>query len=193
VLDHLLLHAGLDPETVELGFLEEPEATDGIYFGPDQERPDTHVIAIGPAALKDPAWLSAMLSHEISHYWLHGILEIGPPYPWDEEALTDLSAIYLGFGPLTLGSAAPYQHMRESMRNYLSEEEKGLAFALYLALHGIEEAGVSKYLRPAIAAALRRNVRFLELNPEIVESIRDRPGEMLRGVEWRTFDEPPAA
>jgi hypothetical protein len=190
-LDHLLLLADLDPGDVELEYLENPESSDGVYFGADDVT-GRHVIAVGRKALEDPPWLRAMLSHEISHYWIHTVCGISNPYPIDHEALTDLTAVYLGFGVFLFMSSVPYQHHAEAggkYLEYLSSEEQSLALALYVRLKHIDENSVLPFVRPAVAKNFRRHVDYLTAYPQIVSDVRERPDAILHGVEWQTFDE----
>lgn len=62
---------------------------------------DMVFIEIDPSVTQHPQALYATLCHEISHKWLHlhGISVINT---YDNEVLTDITAVYLGFGKIML-------------------------------------------------------------------------------------------
>jgi hypothetical protein len=188
VLDYFLRGAELDPNSVDLSYSSEPNAMDGFYLGPKEDNPDLHEIAIGRGAVADPLWLRAMLAHEVSHYWLHAVLDVGAALPVDNESLTDLTSIYLGFGVIAQMTDRAYQHLSQSrLTEYLSTEEQCLALALYLRLKELPLDPVLNFVRPALGSSLKRHLGFLKYYTQIEQALRNDPDRMLRGVEWKTL------
>jgi hypothetical protein len=65
------------------------------------------VVALDLAEAADPAYMTAIIAHELSHVLLLGDRRISPKRP-DHERLTDLLTVYSGFGIFTANAALRY-------------------------------------------------------------------------------------
>lgn len=102
----------------------------------------------------DPMALVGTLAHELSHYVVATIKET-PPAGWDDcEPITDLTAVFFGFGIFLANSAFSFKQWQDSQhqgwsarrQGYLSEESLSLALALFCASRGVPAEDVRKYL-----------------------------------------------
>lgn len=100
-----------------------------------------------------------VMAHEVAHVWrrFHG-LEVADRD--DEEDLTDLTTVYLGFGVFTVNNTYRYrsesvgtfgQRMSRSSAGYLSPQEMSWLFAAQLHLRGLgwwQRRGALGWLEP---------------------------------------------
>lgn len=120
--------------------------------------------------LDRPVDLVGTLAHEVAHYRLHRLRAHGPGGPECEELLTDLTAIWLGFG-IMLGNQARYgrhvanehgQWYMSGSRGYLSEGARMSALALSETIAGRDPMAAAPYLKPYLASDLKKASRYLE-------------------------------
>jgi hypothetical protein len=109
IFDQVKAYCGMADWEVELvaddNPLAEPAAVSAVMVAPQKHALGTFgvagnriVISYVPALLRRPDQLIATLAHELAHYLLATARE-PPPCEQDEiEFLTDLAAVYLGFG-----------------------------------------------------------------------------------------------
>jgi len=126
-------------------------------------------ISYVPALLQRPDRLIATFAHELAHYLLATAAE-PPPCEADEiEFLTDLAAVYLGFGIFLANtrfdfevlSAGPLQGWRMGHSGYLPEADLIFALALFIHAKALEADDTRNCLKPHLAAMLRRALRGL--------------------------------
>lgn len=117
-----------------------------------------------------PVDLVGTLAHEVAHYRLHRLPAHGPGGAECEELLTDLTAIWLGFG-IMLGNQARYgrhvanehgQWYMSGSRGYLSEGARMTALALSETLAGRDPMVAALYLKPHLVKDLGQAVRYIE-------------------------------
>lgn len=117
-----------------------------------------------------PVDLVSTLAHEVAHYRLHRLPAHGPGGEECEELLTDLTAIWLGFG-IMLGNQARYgghvanehgQWFMSGSRGYLSEAARMAALAISEARAGRDPMAAAPYLKSYLVKDLTKAVRYLE-------------------------------
>lgn len=127
-------------------------------------------IVASRAQLGDEAALVATLGHETAHYWMTASQRAAPGGPDCEELLTDLTAVYLGFG-IFLGNSARYGHHQageaggqwyvSGWQGYLSERALMTALAISETLAGRDPLAAAPYLKPHLAADLKDAARYV--------------------------------
>ncbi|HEY0629855.1 MAG TPA: hypothetical protein VGD23_11065 [Sphingomicrobium sp.] len=126
-------------------------------------------IHYSPDDLHHPSTLVGTLAHEMAHYLLHSAADHGPGGEDCEELLTDLAAIWLGFG-IFMGNHARYaghtidangQWFVSGSRGYLSERARMSALAISETLAGRDPMDAGKYLKKYLVDDLRRAVRYI--------------------------------
>jgi hypothetical protein len=118
-----------------------------------------HHISIEESLLKNPANLIATIAHELGHARLIGENRLEEYYE-DHELLTDLTAIFFGFGVFLANSLfsfeqwtnSNYQGWQSSRQGYITEEMAGYSLALF--------AYTRSEKNPVWTNDLKRNVRY---------------------------------
>ncbi|MEU4549237.1 hypothetical protein [Nonomuraea dietziae] len=143
-----------------------------------------HVIGIDRRQLADRTVLTAIVAHELCHVRLLGEGRVS----WereDQERLTDLLTVYLGFGVFTANAAMrfaraargwqimPKGYLSDELLNgassdlssrrlgYLTQREFGYALARYCWLRGETQPSWAAYLGPGARAALTQGLAHL--------------------------------
>jgi hypothetical protein len=124
-------------------------------------------ISYVPDLLNYPERLIATLAHELAHYLLATARE--PPPCADDEAefLTDLAAIYLGFGVFLANARFTFETIkhgslegwRMSNAGYLPEADLVFALALFIETKALDPEPALACLKPHLAKLLRRALR----------------------------------
>jgi hypothetical protein len=139
------------------------------------------VISYVPALLKRPDNLIATFAHELAHYLL-ATAASEPPCEADErEFLTDLAAVYLGFGVFLANARfqheayvdGPLQGWRIGRSGYLPEADLIFALALFLHVKRLEPGQASACLKPHLATMLKRAVADFARRPALLTPIRE--------------------
>ena len=137
-------------------------------------------ISYVPALLQRPDRLIATFAHELAHYLLATSAE-QPPCEADEtEFLTDLAAVYLGFGVFLANTRFEFEVLRDgplqgwqmAHSGYLPEADLIFALALFLRARSLEPDEACNCLKPHLATMLRRALRDLVDNDPRVVAIR---------------------
>jgi hypothetical protein len=106
-------------------------------FGQWHRGDDRSTVMVSAGLLAQPEVLVAVFAHEVGHEALLGAGRIGPDRP-DQEQLTDLFAVFAGFGILMVNAAhAPVpdgHHGHQLPRFYLRENALTDALAYYALL-----------------------------------------------------------
>ena len=148
----LLWHAGLDPLTAEIHLVASTdmpnEKTAGLFAGIEGDR---CTFAVTLDLVDTPDRLAATLAHETAHAYrrFHGLECEDRP---QEEALTDLTAVFLGFGFLVLNASYQYRSSGEmvgawtvtrwshSTLGYLPPQMLAFALALVFVVRDLNRA-----------------------------------------------------
>ena len=127
------------------------------------------VITLSPVQLETEMGAIATLAHELAHYLL---ATVERPMPGGEdchELLTDLTAVYLGFG-IFLGNSARFgghqfdeggQWYQSGWQGYLSERALMTALAIQETLAGRDPLAACQWLKPHLAQDVKLAVRYL--------------------------------
>jgi hypothetical protein len=141
-------------------------------------------ISYVPALLKRPDHLIATLAHELAHYLLATTREPPPCEQDEKEFLTDLAAVYLGFGVFLANARFRFEALESGTMHgwqmgrsgYLPEADLTFALALFLQAKSLSPDPALACLKPHLATMLRRALRELTDRPAIsapiVEALR---------------------
>jgi hypothetical protein len=142
------------------------------------------VIGLDRAEVSDPAYLTAIIAHEIGHVRLLYEERIALRTGKNHERLTDLLTVYLRLGIFTANaalsftqsargwSAEPLGYLSEqdlhgaindgyTRLGYLTEQEFGYALACHCRLRGETEPAWAKHLDPGPRSYLKQGLRYL--------------------------------
>lgn len=143
-------------------------------------------ISYVPALLAWPERLIATFAHELAHYLLATTPE--PPLCANDEmeCLTDLAAVFMGFGVFLANSRfhvetfsdGPMQGWRMGHSGYLPEADLIFALALFLRAKGLGAEAASDSLKPHLGKLLRRALRDLPEDRGDVICIRQTLAEV---------------
>ena len=142
-------------------------------------------ISYVPSLLQRPDHFIATMAHELAHCLLSTATE-APPCADDEmEFLTDLAAIYMGFGVFLANSHfestaihdGPMSGWRMSRSGYLPERDISFALALFLRAKNLTDTSLAAdpamaSLKPHLAGQLRKALRYLADDAPAVTQIR---------------------
>lgn len=172
-------YMGVDPTGLEVGFLDagappgegHREWAAGLY-----ESDGFSVrVSIDEASLADPLAVVATAAHELAHVLLLGQGRLYGDEP-DNEQVTDLLTVYLGFGVFTANSRVRDRTTRSvaseqwsiSRLGYLDQPQVGYALALWARLRGEGNPPWSRHLCADVRAYLKRGLRWLARNGDAV-------------------------
>jgi hypothetical protein len=136
------------------GRSEERKFTAGRYSGVDQASGKAR-ITIHMDETTEPVGLVATIAHELGHVRLLGERRLTGEEP-DHEPLTDLTAIFFGFGIFIANAAFRFSQWQSSTHygwttsrlGYLNQPMYGYALACFAWLRGEYKPGWAKYLEP---------------------------------------------
>ena len=129
------------------------------------------IITYSPELIDDPWGLVATLSHELSHYLLHSVMD--PDDDETHELMTDLTVAYSGLGLFGANASFSFsqhgdafsQGWRSRSSGYLSPPSWAFALAVFGELSGTGDA-MDRYLRAEIDSDRKKAVRYLRQNPD---------------------------
>lgn len=124
-------------------------------------------ISYVPALLARPEHLIATFAHELAHYLLATARKPPPCEDDEQECLTDLTAVYLGFGVFLANARFTFEPLKDgpmqgwsmSHSGYLPEADLIFALALFLEAKELDPKPALACLKPHLAKMLRRTVR----------------------------------
>ena len=155
-----------DPET--------PEAT-GLYFPKDDSGRFT--IAIDRENLSNPINFIGTIAHELAHVKLLGEERIEQ----NDEMLTDLLTVFMGYGIFTANSAFEFYTRTDrwgyQSRGYLKIEEWGYALAVLAYLRNEEAPDWSTHLNVRIRPEFKKSLRYMHAFPDELFRLDEGPGE----------------
>ncbi|CAM5763968.1 hypothetical protein LMIY3S_00989 [Labrys miyagiensis] len=139
-----------------------------------QEAPQ---ISYGAKLLDNPQSFIATMAHELAHHLLAKSAAETPPVDADEdEHLTDITAVYLGFGVFLANSAFNMQTHADgwsySRQGYLPESDLVFALAIFLKVKQISPGPAFAYLKADLGAMLRRALRDLDAHASEIAAMR---------------------
>jgi hypothetical protein len=137
-------------------------------------------ISYAANLVNEPISLIATLAHELGHLLIHGAPKKPICEADEEEFLTDLAAIYLGFGVFLANSAFETEQWRDdalgtqgwstSRQGYLPESDIVFALALFVSVKELDPADVKATLKP----------RLVKSFEEAILDLRDRQSDIAR-------------
>jgi hypothetical protein len=172
------------------------EKTLGLFAGIEERRCN---FTVSLELVDAPERLVAVLAHECAHAYreFHGL---GRKVRLAEEALTDLTAVYLGFGVLTLNASYRYRAWGEmrgfeavtrwthETQGYLSPQVLAFALATVVVIRDLDPAArdrILERLEPNQRAYLKKALAHLgERRAELLERLRIPPAS-----EWPAPDQ----
>ena len=154
----------------------------GTYRAPeDPDDPDAMpTITYDPQLVAQPEVLVAIFAHELAHGLLDGV-DAEPPGGEDlEEPMTDLAAVFLGFGIFLCNAAFDFRQdfdgqwasWRTTTHGYLPEDTLAFALALFLRVHGVDPSTALAHLDPSPRRYLREALEQLDSIPDEVSALK---------------------
>jgi hypothetical protein len=161
------LSEGIVTTQSESGFKQENKNILGTYSNSGQNH---YSIGIEVSLLKNPMNLIATIAHELSHLVLLGEGRIEE----NDEGLTDLNCIALGFGIFTCNSifrfdqwqGAAHQGWSAQRNGYLPEEVATYALALLANYQKQQDIKWTKFLNRSPRKMFERNLKYLATTTE---------------------------
>ncbi|MFT3987264.1 hypothetical protein [Aestuariivirga sp.] len=126
----------------------------------------TVIITYSAKLLKDPHGLVATFAHELSHYLLFSSKSKWPVPQEEMEFLTDLTAVFLGFGIFLCNTRFRYQQFSDGIsagwswnrQGYLPESDLLFASACFLKARQLGSGEAEKYLKSGLIKDFRRAI-----------------------------------
>ena len=164
----------IDPKLGDLAVVQNaPSSPAGAFqYNPDQRLRVTY----NPASVERPIELIATLAHEICHAILFTTDDEPPGGADCEEFATDLAVTFFGFGVFAANSAFEFRQYSDGVtqgwstrrQGYLTEAEWGFSLAVFQSLKRESADAALKYLKPAVASHLKKSLKYLDGNPDLL-------------------------
>lgn len=137
-------------------------------------------ITYSPDLMRQPISFLNVLSHELAHYLLADLVDEAPGGEEAHEIMTDLAAIYAGFGVIQLEGGMIATGFQDTFaqgwqignHGYLSSEVRAYALALFLRSKKITPETALAHLSSDKVRLVRRALKMLDRMPERVVAIR---------------------
>jgi hypothetical protein len=172
-------YMGVDPEAVDLKFFNDPTSRSEQFLDPGRGiavgtwsggdgRWQQGTVRLEKGALDRPGDLVGTMAHELAHQLLlgEGRYEQGR---FDNELLTDLTAVYHGFGIFlannprkSSGEVSYWPGTRLYRPEYLSEPMLGYAMAHIAWFRDEQRPAWAQHLRWAQRAVFKQGLRYLQ-------------------------------
>jgi len=133
-------------------------------------------ISYVPRLLERPDHFIATMAHECGHYLLQSATGAPPCEKDENEFLTDLTAIFMGFGVFMANARFESGPSGMSWRGYLPERDIVFALALFLRARGMGVAEAKLCLKPHLATQLGKAMRYLADDAPAVKELRRAVG-----------------
>jgi len=144
---------------------------------------DGYRVFVSAADVAQPVLLATSLARSLGAVVLR---EAGEEPADVDEATSEIAAGACGLGLLILNGAAVWgkscSGLRMAQGTALSVEESAVLLALFLAVHGLRASQARGHLGTTQREALDLAVAWVESNPLLVESLRDRPSLLAEGA-----------
>ncbi len=146
------------------------QGADSSPLGTFSVNNETVQITYNPSLLRQPTQLVATFAHELAHY-LTATASEPPPGGWENwEFVTDLTAVFLGFGIFMANTAFNFQQFTDldaqgwsiNKNGYLTETEFCFALAIFCALKNIPLKQAITHLKPNLRKIIKRCASELE-------------------------------
>lgn len=153
----------------------------GLYYSGGGVKEAT--ISYASYLLEDSQTLITVFAHELAHYVLDcDVASLPPIADGEDEYLTDLTAVFLGFGVFFANNAlrrdkvgnAGQEYLQLARAGYLPERDLIFATAIFIAVRELDPGPAIKCLKPHLAAFLNRALSDLEAHADQIATIRSR-------------------
>ena len=145
-----------------------------------QELEDGYRVVVATTDVGNPDVLTTALARSVGGL---ALLEAGEEA---DPAEAEIVAVACGFGVLLANGAAVWAKscggLRMAQATVLGVEELAVALALFLAIHGTRPAEARSSLGATQREALDLAESWVESNPMLVETLRERPALLEAGV-----------
>lgn len=140
----------------------------------------TETITIDEALCEQPQNLIATLAHELSHALHNRMREPLDIEPELYELLTDLTALYLGYGIFLANSRFEFVKFQDgelsgwqaSGAGYLPEADLVMGLAIFMKVKGLASGIAKEHLKPRLAKMLDQGFKQLEKHTDEIERLR---------------------
>lgn len=195
---------GLEDLTVRLIPSDDPRPLETLHYNPGTvvrgRRPiglfsmdfkrRTFIVSYDTALLQEPATLITTLAHELAHCLLATTTENPPSAEVESEFLTDLAAVYLGFGLFLANDRFRFRAYHDAFgqgwavrgAGYLPESDLIFATALFMKVKGIGIDDAGQFLKPYLSRFLKRAFRDLQDHEERIQAIRSADPGLAMGT-----------
>lgn len=151
----------------------------GTYHAAD-DPDETPTITFDPRLVAQPEVLVATFAHELAHGLLDTVEDVPPGGEDFEEPMTDLAAVFLGFGIFLCNAAFEFSQdfdgrwmsWQTTTHGYLPEDTLAFALALFLRTHAIDPERALRHLDPNPRRYLREALEQLDSIPEEVAALK---------------------
>ena len=147
------------------------ELSAGQYHGKNEN--GKYEISVNTNTLNNPEALIATIAHELCHIKLLGENKIEE----NDECLTDLAAVFFGFGIFTAN--ASFQFYQENDRwgytavGYLKHDEWAYSLALFAFLRNEDNPEWLNFLNPTVRKEFERNIAYMIENEDEIFKFAD--------------------
>jgi hypothetical protein len=144
------------------------------------ELEDGYRVVVSATDVGNADVLSTSLARSVGALVLH---EAGEPVGAES---SEIAATVCGFGVLLANGSAVWAKscggLRMAQATVASVEETAVTLALFVALHGHKVSAARKHLGATQREAFDVAQEWVESNPLLIESLRDRPGRLASGA-----------
>jgi hypothetical protein len=193
LLRRMMGYAPLSSElSVELSIvMRDPDAMGGCGSGPCGTAPggasavdvieldDGYRVVVDAADVGNPDVLSTSLARSVGALVLY---EAGERVA---RVASEIAAVVCGFGILLLNGSSVWAKscggLRMTQATVLPVEETAVALALFVALHGRKNSHARRHLGATQREAFDLAQDWVESNPTLIASLRDRPERLESG------------
>ena len=153
----------------------------GTYHAAE-DADDVPTIGYDPRLVAEPEVLVATFAHELAHGLLDTVDEPPPGGEDFEEPITDLAAVFLGFGIFLCNSAFAFRQdfdgqwmsWQTTTHGYLPEDTLAFALALFVRVHALDPSIALGHLDGSPRRYLREALAQLDSIPEEVAALKTR-------------------
>jgi hypothetical protein len=148
-----------------------------------EELENGYRVFVSVADIAHPEVLTASLARTVGALVLR---EGGGQVDEEGGAMSEIASVACGFGVLLANGAAVWAKscggLRMARATALSVEEIGVALALFLTIHRRAPSEARAHAPATQREALDHALAWAESNPLLVETLRDRPAQLERGL-----------
>jgi hypothetical protein len=148
-----------------------------------QELQDGYRVVVATTDVGNPDVLTTSLARSVGAL---ALLEAGEAGEEADPAEAEIVAVACGFGVLLANGAAVWAKscggLRMAQATVLGVEELSVALALFVAIHGTRPSEARSSLGATQREALDLAEAWVESNPLLVETLRERPALLEAGV-----------